>query len=109
MVLVCQGILVCQALFQQLYGRINLAAVGKVQGSAAALLCSFHSLFKNGLCAFAGTGNQRHDRHAELGGKLLHVDMKAGLAGFVHHVAGKHDRHAHFHHLHCQNQVALKG
>ena len=80
-----------------------------MQRSTTALLCSIHSLFENSLGTFAGTGNQRHDRHAELVSKLLHVDMKAGLAGFIHHVAGKHNRHAHFHHLHCQNQVALQG
>ena len=34
--------------------------------------------------------------------------MDAGLAGFVHHVAGQHDRQAHFHNLDGKEQVALK-
>lgn len=58
--------------------------------------------------AFAGTRHGRHNGNAELFAQLLRIHLNARFPGFIHHIAGQHDRQAHLHDLDGEEQVALK-
>ncbi len=94
-----------------LHGGNALADVGAVvhhQRLCPVLPGQLHGLTHGLVQPFAGARHGRHDRNAHLARKLLRINMDAGLAGLVHHVADQQHRQAHFHHLHRQQQVALQ-
>ena len=87
---------------------IKILPVGNVQRRAAPAP-EGDGLPESLLEPFAGAGHGADHRNAELLAEQFRIHMDAGLAGFVHHVAGEHHRKPHFHDLHGQEQVALKG
>ena len=87
---------------------VDVRAVIELQHLVPAFASQAHRLTEGLLQAFAGTGHRGHHRDAHHRGQALHVDMHAGLAGFVHHIADQHHRQTHLHHLYGQQQVALQ-
>ena len=87
--------------------RIEIRAIGNVQRSAPPA-AKGDGFAQGVLEPFAGTRHSRHHGDAELFAQLLRVHLNARFPGFIHHIAGQHDRQAHLHDLDGEEQVALK-
>ena len=109
MITVNEDLLLAETFLKSLHGFGELGAVIDMKRFLPAFFREIEGGSGHFPDAFAVTGDNGQDRGAELFGQLLHVNMDAGLAGLVHHVAGEDHGHAHFHHLHGEQHVAFEG